>query len=189
MTHPELVSRCLARAPGAWEEFLRRFSDLIYSTTRPYGLTEDDRREVYQVTVLALTRQLESLRDPERLVSWIIGIATRQAAMRVRLRSREREMEQIDDSVIAQSRAPSPPIEPSDEELLRLERAQIAHEAVASLSERCRRMLTALFWDEQVDYRELAARERISIGSVGPLRARCLERARAFLLGRGWLDN
>lgn len=188
LSHAELLPLCLDHAPGAWEEFLRRFSDLIYSTLRKYSLTEEDRLEAYQATIVAVSERLVQLRSPESLVPWIIGIAMRQAAMRIRTYARE-SIEQIDDAHHARRLDPSAPELLPSEEIERLQSAQQLQEGLASLSERCRRLLTALFLDEpQRDYREIAEQEGLSMGSIGPLRGRCLERLRDFFKDRGWLD-
>lgn len=188
LSHVELLPLCLNDAPGAWEEFLRRFSDLIYSTLRKYSLTEDDRREAYQATIVAIHERLVQLRSPESLIPWIIGIAMRQAALRIRLYARE-SIGQIDDIHHAHSRQMSAPgLLPPDQMAL-LESAQQLREGLDSLSRRCRRLLTVLFLTEPpLDYREIAESEGLSMGSIGPLRGRCLERLREYFAQRGWLE-
>jgi hypothetical protein len=63
------------------------------------------------------------------------------------------------------------------------------HEGLRALSPRCRRLLTALFLDDAPrDYRQLARDEGISIGSVGPLRGRCLDQLRTYFAEKGWLE-
>lgn len=188
LPHAELLPFCLDDEPGAWEEFLRRFSDLIYSTLRKYSLTEDDRLDAYQATIVAISERLVQLRSPESLVPWIIGIAMRQAAMRIRMYARE-SIEQIEDAHHARRIDPQAPDLLPPEEIELLQSAQQLHEGLNSLSERCRRLLTALFLNEPpLDYREVAEIEGLSMGSVGPLRGRCLERLRDFFNERGWLE-
>jgi DNA-directed RNA polymerase specialized sigma24 family protein len=55
-------------------------------------------------------------------------------------------------------------------------------QAVAALDERCRTLLTMLFFrDEVVPYTEIAAALGVPAGSIGPTRARCLKKAQALL--------
>ena len=188
MAATELIERCLNHADGAWEEFLRRYGRLIHATIHKVGLPADDQEEAFQITVIAIYRQLGRLRDRDRLVSWIVGIAWRQSIDRIRRRGRETRMEELDDAVLQHSMAPIEPVDLPDETRLSLERAHHAREAVEALSERCRRLLGLFFFeDPPPDYAEIARREGIPIGSLGPTRARCLERLRRYFEERGWV--
>ena len=54
--------------------------------------------------------------------------------------------------------------------------------AVASLDERCRRLLILLFYrSDTAPYAEVAALLGINEGSIGPTRARCLRKLRDLL--------
>lgn len=183
----DLIDRCLDHEPGAWEEFLQRYGRLIYSSIHRVGLPADDREDTFQSSVAAIYRQLPKLRDRERLVAWIVGITWRQSVDRIRLRSRELRMEEVEDSVIRGS--VDPPVDAAlpDQDRVALEQAQHAHEALESMSGRCVRLLSLMFYeDPPLDYAEIARREGIPIGSLGPTRARCLEKMRQFFRKRGW---
>ena len=66
----------------------------------------------------------------------------------------------------------------------RWEVLQAVHEALNRLSERCRRLLLALYLDQtEPSYAEVADRLNMPVGSIGPTRARCLAKLKA-LLGR-----
>ena len=184
-----LLLECLGRNEGAWEEFLRRYADLIYSTILKVGLEESDRKDAFQSTVLAIYQEIDKLRDPARLPSWIIGIAYRQGVNRVRarMRSRETSMDALPAPLIEDALPLSAPGPPPDEERMALEKSQQVREAMELLPERCRRLLEMLFYeDPSPDYREVARREGIPIGSIGPTRARCIERLRRIFAKRGW---
>jgi RNA polymerase sigma factor (sigma-70 family) len=76
-----------------------------------------------------------------------------------------------------------------DEQLLRLERQQVLREAFAELPPRCQRLLAMLVADPPVPYHEIAEQLAMPVGSIGPTRARCLDKLRerpvlvAFLTG------
>lgn len=183
----ELVDRCLDHEPGAWEELLRSYGRLIYSTTNKAGLGPEEQEDAFQSSVMAIYRQLPKLRDREKIVSWIVGIAWRQAVNRIRLRSREIRMEEVEDSVLRGSLDPPADSALPDEDRVALERAQHAMEALDSLPGRCRRLLTLMFYEHPpLDYAEIARREGVPIGSLGPTRARCLRKMRGFFRERGW---
>lgn len=189
---PELAVACVRHAPGAWEEFLRRYGNLIYSTLHRLGLDEEAREEGFQTSVIAIHRALPELRDAESLVSWIIRITYRQGVNQIRARTRARETPIEEMTEVALHRAANPvedePV-PPDEIRLRLERAQMAEALMDAISERCKRLLALLFYeDPPLDYSEISQREGIPVGSIGPTRARCLERARRVAADRGFLD-
>ncbi len=184
-----LVAQCLAHDEGAWDEFLRRYARLIYSTVHRVGLPPDECEEAFQASVVAIYEQLAGLRSSSALVSWIIGVTWRQAVNCIRKRRREVRTQEVGDGLLRESLEPPVRETPPDEARLLLERAQQAQEAMASLSERCRRLLGYLFFEDPTpDYTEIARREQAPIGSLGPTRARCIERLRRYFRERGWME-
>ena len=66
--------------------------------------------------------------------------------------------------------------------MLRLEEQHQVRAALASLDERCRRLLILLFYrTDTAPYAEVATLLGISEGSIGPTRARCLQKLRRLL--------
>ena len=66
-----------------------------------------------------------------------------------------------------------------------LERAQAIRSALAEMPDRCRLLLEAFLHEESPNYKEIARRLEMPIGSIGPTRARCLARLRDLLAARG----
>jgi len=183
----ELVAACLEKNESAWEELLKRYGNLIYSTILKVQLPEDEVEEAFQSSIVAIHQQLPRLRDPDRLVSWIIGISYRQAINRIRSRRREMTVESLPEGWLDQNSLHSVSPELPDQTRVRLTDAQMTRESFADLTERCRRLLGSLFFeDPSPDYTEISQREGIPIGSIGPTRARCLEKLRQFMLERGF---
>jgi DNA-directed RNA polymerase specialized sigma24 family protein len=85
----ELVARASAGDQGAWDELVERYGGLVWAVARAHGLGPDDASDVSQVTWLLLTQHLGSLQQPERLGSWLLGTATREAHRMGRLRGCE----------------------------------------------------------------------------------------------------
>src|SRR5512140_2909621 len=75
----EMVRRCIEHRPGAWDDLLLRYANLIHSTIRRTRLEPVEADEAFQKTVLTIYRTLPTLRNPDRIVPWIIGIAHNQA--------------------------------------------------------------------------------------------------------------
>lgn len=182
-TTDELITRCLANEDSAWQEFLYRYARLMYATIIRTGLSRGDQPDAFQASMIAIYRGLPKLRDRSRLTPWIISISSRQAISSIRRFLRESQRYVPTEDV---PKYPSKTPLPSDERV-RLERAQQAQEALEMLPERCQRLLTYLFREDPTpSYEEIARREGIPVGSLGPNRARCLERMRRYFEERGW---
>jgi RNA polymerase sigma factor (sigma-70 family) len=185
----DLVVRCQKDDAAAWREFVDRFANLVYSTLLRFDVDAEDRAEVFQSSFVAMHAAIGQLRDPTRLPGWIIAIVSRQAVSSVRARIRRRRIRQdlvVGDAIRDTLRGAEAPL--PDEEISRLEERHLIAEAIGTLPGNCRRLLTHLFLDDPPkSYDEIAARERIPRGSLGPTRRRCLERLRSALLRTGWL--
>ena len=58
-----------------------------------------------------------------------------------------------------------------------LEREQLVREAIGRLPARCQEMMRLLFWENPpIPYAEVARRLGLATGSIGFIRARCLDR-------------
>lgn len=191
-TTGELVAFCLANRTGAWEEFLRRYADLIYSTIQgKVGLREEDRADAFQNTVLSIYQNLHTLRDTDRLIAWIIRIAYFQGVDRVRARTRAHEtyVGDLTPDDLHDRREAEADARPPDDFRIRLERAQRARELLMLLPEKCRGLLQLLFYEDPTpEYSEISRRIGIPIGSIGPTRARCLEKMRRLCEEGGLSD-
>ena len=69
--------------------------------------------------------------------------------------------------------------------MLTAERDSALWQAFGGLSERCQTLLRILVSDPPPSYDEIAAALDMPIGSIGPTRARCLERLRGLAEGEG----
>lgn len=180
----ELVVRCLAHEEAAWEEFVRRYANLIYATILKVQLPPEDVEEAFQSSMVAIHQQLPKLREPDRIVSWIVGISHRQAVNRIRARTREQATS--DTELLTRPDETALP----DADLVKLERIQHVREGMAQLSDRCQRLIQYLFFaDPAPDYETISKTEGIPIGSIGPTRARCLDKLRTLLDETDVLDE
>jgi RNA polymerase sigma factor (sigma-70 family) len=189
LTVTELIDACIAQRPESWEEFLRRYANLIYSTILKVGLPDEDQEDAFQSSILVIYADLGRLRNRESLASWIVGITYRQAINRIRSRTRAREtaLEEGDEGSGRVMVDPPDSGDLPDHSRVELERAQQIAEALERLPGRCRRLLQILFYeDPSPDYGEISRREGLPVGSIGPTRARCLEKMRRIYEERGW---
>ena len=176
-----LIAACLAHEEGAWAEMVRRFANLIYSTILRTDLPTEEVEEAFQASIVAIHQQLPGLRDSHRLVPWIIGISYRQAINRIRARRRE-SVSAISHAMLEASGLVPELADLPDGQRLRLERSHQVQVALDRLPDRCRSLLHSLFFeDPPPEYSEIAERDGIPIGSIGPTRARCLDKMRQIL--------
>jgi RNA polymerase sigma factor (sigma-70 family) len=168
----ELVAAAAGGDERAWSELVRRYSGLVLATVRAVRLPPEDVKDVGQVTWLQLATHIRSLRDPLAIAGWLATTARHEA---IRLARRRRQEQRLDDehAEIADPHAP-----PLDEGLLRDEGRARVRRGFAKLSERCQRLLGLLARDPPLSYTEISAAMDMPIGSIGPTRARCLDRLR-----------
>jgi RNA polymerase sigma factor (sigma-70 family) len=182
----EIITSCLQGEASAWEALIHRYQRLIYSIPLKMRLSADDAADIFQAVCLKLYENLSKLREQERLSSWLITTTTRECW---RLSARQRRETPADDpgneeesDLVSQlpDNAPLP-----DEERIALEQQQAVRQGIAALSERCRELLTRLFYQkEELSYQEIARQMEMPVASIGPTRARCLEKLKKLLEGK-----
>ncbi|HKV42499.1 MAG TPA: sigma-70 family RNA polymerase sigma factor [Blastocatellia bacterium] len=183
---PELVQACLDGDSSAWEVLILRYQRLIYSIPIKMGLSSADAADIFQSICLKLVQKLSTLRNQERLSSWLITSTTRES-WRISARGR-RENPGTSNTEEGQSdpMADAVSSEPLVSDIqIALEQQQIVREAVAGLPDRCREMISLLFYQkEKLKYPEIARRMNMPASSIGPTRARCLEKLKKALEGK-----
>ncbi|UCC43529.1 MAG: sigma-70 family RNA polymerase sigma factor [Candidatus Zixiibacteriota bacterium] len=166
--------RVLTGSSEDWTKLVTRYASLVYSVVLRFGLTGDDAADCAQQTWIALYKSRESIKDPTRLPSWLIRVASRKASRMVRRRAKElRALGQL----AAESTVPPP-----EDDLIRLqERAQLNH-AFEHLDDRCQEVLRAVFFAApKKSYAEIATDMGIPVNSLGPTRIRCIKKLRRIL--------
>ncbi|HEU5099055.1 MAG TPA: sigma-70 family RNA polymerase sigma factor [Roseiflexaceae bacterium] len=173
-----LVLACRAGEAAAWERLVDRYEVLVYSIARRAGLDHEQSIDVFQRVFATLVEHLAQIEQPALIGAWLATTA-RHEAWRVSRRERVLVFTSLDAPDVAEPLAGGPLPE---ELILRLEQQQQVRAAIAALDERCRRLLSLLFYrNDIVSYAEIAAKLGMSEGSVGPTRARCLRKLRKLL--------
>ena len=174
-----LVLTCRSGDAAAWEMLVLRYKRLIYTIATRAGLDQEQASEVLQHVFTRLVENLDRIQQPGQVNAWLVTTARREALL---LRRRERAVdlstEEHRDRVEDIPDAAALP----DDLLLRIEQQQKVRAALAALDPRCRMLLTLLFYrPDTPSYSEIAAALGMSEGSVGPIRARCLQKLRRLL--------
>ena len=168
-----LVARAAGSDSTAWDEIVERYAPLVWSICARFQLSSHDREDVGQNVWLLLVEQLGKLREPAALPGWL-ATTTHRECLRVvtAARKSERLGTELDEAVLFVDDTMI------DEEILMAERHAALRAAFAELPPRCQRLLSMLTSDPPSSYAEISATLRIPMGSIGPQRARCLERLR-----------
>jgi RNA polymerase sigma factor (sigma-70 family) len=169
-----LVARCIDGEARAWEALVRRHERLVYSIGRSYRLGDEDMGDVFQDVFTALLKGLPRLRDGRTLVRWLSSTTERIARTTAMKRRREAAREDRDEGTVANLEDSG---EAVGEDLERIERQHQVRLAMGGVSDRCKRLLEALYYEDPTpSYAELSQRLGVPVGSLGPTRARCMER-------------
>ncbi len=174
-----LVERCRNGDSQAWAALVRRYERLVYAVARGYRLEPEDLADTFQEVFAALVKGLPRLRDARSLCRWLTSTTDRIALATALRRRRERARDAGPPEELEQ-----PPLAagPAGADLESIEERQMVRLALGALAPRCRNLLEALYLREaDAGYREIAHELGIPIGSIGPTRARCLERLKAAL--------
>jgi RNA polymerase sigma factor (sigma-70 family) len=168
-----LVVRASGSDQSAWDEIVERYSPLVWAICARFRLSNQDSEDVGQNVWLLLVEQLGKLREPAALPGWL-ATTTHRECLRVAMAARRSEHQgtRLDDALQFRDNTVI------DEEMLLAERNAALRAAFAELPPRCQRLLGMLVSDPPHSYAEISATLGIPVGSIGPQRARCLERMR-----------
>ena len=181
---PDLIEACLNGISQAWEALLVRYQRLIYSIPLRYGLPEHDANDVFQNVSLSLLENLAQLRDRQRLGAWLV-ITTRRECWRTLRHNRQYPLGSNDtgmDEQISINQCP-------EDDFLIMERQSLIRTAVKQMGSPCQKLLTLLFYTEpRPPYTKIAQALSLPEGSIGPTRARCLEKLMKILEEMGFSE-
>ncbi len=183
----QLLAACVRGEAPAWNALIARYAALIYSIPLKYGLADADAADVFQSVCVILLEKLDSVRAPRGLAAWIITTTSRQCQAVARRQRRDRQRSLGEGPFLEGSRLPDPDVLP-EEEVLALERQRQVRAAISQLAPNCRRLVEALFSDtaERATYQQLAEGLGVPMNSLGPTRARCLDKLRRLLFAAGY---
>jgi RNA polymerase sigma factor (sigma-70 family) len=170
----DLVIQAMTGDKRAWDALVERYAPLVWSICRQYRLSAADAADVGQSVWVRLIEQLPALREPAALPGWLVTTARRECLRLLRAAQQQQRLAH-----------PADPDDAADQHaatveqgLLRAERDAALRDAFAELPARCRQLLSLLLHEPPIPYVDISARLGIPIGSIGPNRARCLERLR-----------
>lgn len=175
VTNTALLAACRSGSRASWQTIVARYERLVFGVARREGLAVEDAHDVTQSVFEQLFDSLERIEHPEQVAWWLMTV-TRRTAWRVRSRERrEAASTTTDDDPLLDDTAVAGP----ESETVR---TIWLYESMLRLPEPCRQLLHHLYFDPTMpSYADVAIRLGRPVGSIGPTRARCLERLRTLL--------
>lgn len=167
VTAGKLVVRAREGDVSAWNELVERYTPMLWSIARACGLERAAAEDAVQTTWLRLVQRIDGIWEPDGVGGWLATVCRNEC--RVPFGPPPPRLPQDDADP-----APGPEARSLDRD--RLERLAAA---LREMPERCRTMLRMLA--ASATYTEVSAALGLPVGSVGPIRARCLRRLRGSL--------
>jgi RNA polymerase sigma factor (sigma-70 family) len=171
---PALLAAAASGDERAWDALVDRFGSMIWAVARAHRLGDADAADVAQATWTALLSNLGRINDPERIGAWLATTARRESL---------RALRHAKANVPYGDELPEPEIHEVDPSarLSDGERDAALWRCFMRLRDGDRALLRMLMADPAPSYEEISAALNIPIGSIGPTRARALERLRREL--------
>jgi len=171
----ELVDSAIHGNQAAWQALHQKFTPLVVSVCRRHRLSQADSDDVGQIVWLRLVEHLGTIRDPRALPGWIATTTRNECLQVIRFRRRNESADPMVDQRLDHQET----VEPL-ERLQKLELHQALLKGLSKLPEHQRELMLMLVADPEIPYREISTRLNIPMGSIGPTRARCLQKLRAM---------
>ncbi|MFF5367239.1 RNA polymerase sigma factor [Streptomyces sp. NPDC013187] len=171
---------------AAWKALVEGLSPLVWSVVRAHRLSDADAHEVYQTAWFRFAQHLGRIREPGKAGAWLASTA-RHECLKV-IRSAQRLTLTDDPRLLdraSEDGTPEQSLLDSEEAAAQSERVRRLWQEFEELGERCRQLLRVLMATPPPSYHDVSAALGIAVGSIGPLRQRCLRRLRARLEARG----
>lgn len=166
---------------AGWDGLVDRFAGLVWAVARSFHLSGPDAADVSQTTWLRLMENLDRIREPDRVGAWLATTARRESLRLIRLS--KRTLPVGDEEHLDFFSEDAKTLE--DLPFMSADRRKVVEGLLACLPRRQQLILRLLSADEGLSYQEISEAFDIPIGSIGPTRARALERLHHLCIRAG----
>jgi RNA polymerase sigma factor (sigma-70 family) len=163
----DLVRSAARGDEQAWHALVVEFSPVLRRVAGGFRLDAHLVEDVIQATWIRLLVSIRAIDEPAAVPGWLVTTTRREAIRAVRARAREVPCEEPDAGTCDDD-------PPAQDVLVRGERRDALHAAVRRLPPRQRAVAEALLAEPVDGYAGIAEELGMPIGSIGPIRARCL---------------
>jgi RNA polymerase sigma factor (sigma-70 family) len=171
-TDAQLVSRCRAGDPAAWNEFVERFSRYVFAIcSRGFRLAEHDAEDVFQEVFARAFERLSELRSDDAVRPWLAQLTRRLCIDKLRLLARDTPSDTEQDERAV------------DDVLATLDDAMTVRAALDKVGDPCREILDRFFCRDE-SYRTIGDLLELPPGTIASRISRCLEKVRSEIDGR-----
>ena len=157
-----LIDRCSNGDDLAWEALVRRYQGRVFAVALHYMRNHEDASDVAQEAFIKLYRSLDTLREGEAFLPWLLRLTRNCAIDRIR-RLKVRKPEHsvpIEDGLEVVAQQPTP-----EERSLESWRSGLLYSALEKLSEQSREVI--LLKDiQELQLNEIAAMLALPVGTV-----------------------
>ena len=169
-----LITQAKRGQEEAWERLVTIYGPLVRSVVRRFKVSGPDADDIVQTAWLRIFEHIGELREPRALPGWIATIVRREC-----IRTVTRAARTVFVDSLAMAEMPSQGhYDVPETSILLVERRNALRAGIAELPDRQRDLVLLLAADPQPSYGEIGARLGMPVGSIGPTRARALERLR-----------
>ena len=184
----ELIERCLAEGEAGWDEFVERYSDLVYSTIhhtlrgRGALFQADEVADLHNGIFLSFieknARKLRQFDGRCRLTSWVKVVSVNFTIDRLR---KQRRMQSLDEPMGGEGPSLLDNLQSGDRSatasLLRQEEVEALHEVIGRLTKSERELLELLYFQER-PFPEIADQLGTSLGAIYTRKNRLLNKVK-----------
>jgi RNA polymerase sigma factor (sigma-70 family) len=171
----DLVAAARDGDDTAWAALVDRYSGMVWAVARGHRLSHADATDVSQTVWLRLAEHLHRLREPAAVGGWLATVARNESLRLTRQSARTMPTDEPPEP------RGLPDVSFPVDTALADRTVTVLWSAFDQLNDRCRLLLRMLLSDPPPAYLEISAVLGMPVGSIGPTRARCLDRLRTLL--------
>jgi RNA polymerase sigma-70 factor (ECF subfamily) len=177
-----LIARAQSGEEAALEQLIVRIRPHVERQLLRYPVSDEDRRDLLQMTLLQVVRRLASFRGDSSFATWVFRVTANEALMLMRSqrRHRARLVEGLDLDDLGSLPPFRVPGDDSHEARARSECETVLRDALAELPEDYRHIVVAHYHEDQ-GLQEIADELRVTESAVRSRLHRARSRLRAIL--------
>ena len=177
----EIVDRCRNGDQAAWHDLVDLVAPVIFSICRRMNLSRDESFDIYGQVCVVLVTNIQELNVTGRVISYAATVARRHIHESFRRARLFDSLRHEGLSTWHGTRESLP-----DRLYEATHRSQVLARTLLKLSERDYQLISALFLEtDNPCYEDLAQRLNMPVSSIGPTRARVLDKLRRIMNRQG----